>query len=104
MHGRYREEDLAHRLAEELEREEREAQQKAGEEMASLIFEKKAFTGSEEATSEVEAPLQAESAPVRSADAGAHGIEPEIPKSPAEQLAGILLYGEGVPLQPWQRG
>ena len=83
--------------------------QKAAAELARLIFGKKAgFTGSEQATGEAGVASQAEApsseSKVASADAGAHGLEPEIPKSPAEQLAGILLFGEGVPLQPWQRG
>ena len=64
------------------------ARQKAATELARLIFGREAgFSGTTEATGEpeapTEAPSQAESAPVRSADAGAHGLEPEIPQEPS---------------------
>jgi hypothetical protein len=90
MYDRYREEDLAHRVAEELEREEREAREKAGNELARLLFEKEdGFSGSTEVGT-AETPAQAEAMP--SVDAGARSKSMMLRRTPGQQMY-LAIFG-----------
>jgi len=99
FHAREQERQALQREREEREQEERERLEKASRRLARFIFEE-----DPSAEAPAEAPAQAETTPepTPSADAGAHGMEPQKRESPAEQLAGILLYNQGVPTEPWR--
>ena len=96
------------REQEERAEKERETRERASRRLAHFIFEEMDTSGSEEVGpqglgSKEDTTAQAEATPpVSSADAGAHGMEPEKRQSPAEQLAGILFHGEGDPVEPWR--
>src|SRR5215217_3398678 len=86
---------------EERAKKEGEMREKASRRLAHYIFEELDTSGSEEVGpqglgSKEDTTAQAEtgtiSSPVGSADAGAHGMEPQKRQSPAEQLAGILFH------------
>ena len=111
FHAREQERLALQRENEEREEKERETRERASRRLAHFVFEEMDTSGSEEVGpqglgSKEDPTAQAEtgtiSSPVSSADAGAHGMEPETGASPAEQLAGILFHGEGVPVEPWR--
>jgi hypothetical protein len=89
-----------------------EARQRAAQEMARRILPggenfsgtRVHAAGAGDPSAEATAQAEAASAPIASADAGARGIEPEVRKTPGEELAGMIFYGEGVPAEPWRRG
>src|SRR5215203_281437 len=92
-----RERQALQREREEREQEERERLEKASRRLARFIFE-------EDPSASAQAEMMPETTPetTPSADAGAHGMEPQKRESPAEQLADILLYNQGVPTEPWR--
>jgi len=93
FHAREQERQALQREREEREQEERERLEKASRRLARFIFE-------EDPSASAQAETTPETTP--SADAGARGLEPKIRQSPAEQLADILLYNQGVPTEPWR--